>query len=281
MKTRFVLTLLAALSATLSAQERTRTYIVHGTVSDHVTRYSVPESRVMIVGAQSNADIARTTADGWYTLQLIRPDTTKTVALRALMIGYRLQQRTVTLDADTITVHFVMERDTIRLGELIGSPVPRAPGGPVRPPPPPMLEIDHVIVGIDSLERGIALLRDFTGLTAVYGGAHPGRGTHNALLSLGEGKYLELLAPNPKEPVSSPMAAELARYRALTPVGFAMRATNAESLAVVFAGRGLTQGSVRPGSRARPDGSTLRWKSFTPWGADNRNILRTHRRVAR
>jgi hypothetical protein len=106
-----------------------------------------------------------------------------------------------------------------------------------------MLEIDHVIVGIDSFERGIALLHEFTGVTAVYRGAHPGRGTHNALLSLGEGKYLELLAPNPREPVSSPMTAELSRYRELTPVGFAMRATNAESLSVAFTQRGLTQGS--------------------------------------
>src|SRR5262245_51609021 len=34
------------------------------------------------------------------------------------------------------------------------------------------LEVDHVIIGIDSLERGIAQLKDLTGVTAVFGGAH-------------------------------------------------------------------------------------------------------------
>jgi len=264
-KTRVITSSLFALASTvLSAQERTRTLVVHGAVSDYVTRYGIPEVLVMAVGAQSNADVARTANDGTFSLRVVRPDTTRTIALRVRMIGYRSLLRTVTLDADTGAVNFVLERDTVDLLPLVGGVSPRYP---------PVLEIDHVIVGIDSLERGMDLLRDFTGLTAVYGGAHPGRGTHNALLSLGDGKYLELLAPNPKEPVSSPSNTELSRYKDLTPIGFAMRAPNAESLSVVFARRGLTHGSVRPGSRVRPDGSTLRWKTFTPWGADNRSIL--------
>ncbi len=62
--------------------------------------------------------------------------------------------------------------------------------------------IDHIILGVNDLQKGIEEFERRTGVKAVYGGAHPGRGTHNALASLGEpGSYLEILAPNPEDSV--------------------------------------------------------------------------------
>ena len=57
--------------------------------------------------------------------------------------------------------------------------------------------IDHIVIGIHDLEKGIASIEDLTGVKPVYGGAHPSLGTHNALISLGNRTYLEILAPNP------------------------------------------------------------------------------------
>jgi Glyoxalase-like domain len=129
--------------------------------------------------------------------------------------------------------------------------------------------IDHVIVAIDSLERGIALLRDATGLTPVFGGAHPGRGTQNALLSLGSGSYLELLAPNPADEQGQRMVAMFAAARRLTPSGWALTARDADSVRALAITRGLPAGVVAAGSRGRPDGSTLRWRTLNPWGWNN------------
>src|SRR6266849_6482424 len=68
------------------------------------------------------------------------------------------------------------------------------------------LSLDHIILGCKDLDGGIAFVEEHTGVRAVVGGVHPGRGTANALLSLGERHYLEIMAPDPKANTVQPSA---------------------------------------------------------------------------
>jgi hypothetical protein len=126
-------------------------------------------------------------------------------------------------------------------------------------------QIDHLVLGINDLQRGTAELERLTGVRAVFGGAHPGRGTQNALISLGDRHYLEIVAPNPAEP-GNPEAAELSNLTALTPVAWAAHTEDLAALQQRLRERGTRTEEIRPGGRNLPDGSRLAWKtlSFAP-----------------
>ena len=136
-------------------------------------------------------------------------------------------------------------------------------------------QVDHVILAIDSLDRGIELLARATGVKPVYGGAHPGRGTQNALLSLGVNQYIELIAPNPSDTsatarrFASQLMQYYSKYRDLTPVGWAVHVSDAVAERSRLIAKGLKAGEVRPGSRARPTGELLQWKTLDPFGIEN------------
>ena len=63
-----------------------------------------------------------------------------------------------------------------------------------------MLCFDHLAIGAEALESGAAAVADVLGVPLEPGGVHPAMGTHNRLLSLGPGAYLEVLAIDPGAP---------------------------------------------------------------------------------
>jgi hypothetical protein len=122
------------------------------------------------------------------------------------------------------------------------------------------LQIDHILLGIGDLDQGVRDFEKATGVRPVYGGKHPG-GTHNALVSLGDGLYLELIANQPGAGATSDFAA-LDDLRRLTPVAWAVSTSDIGAARAELAAAGLAAGEARAGSRITPSGSTLSWNAF-------------------
>jgi len=115
------------------------------------------------------------------------------------------------------------------------------------------VELDHLILGINDLQRGVAAFNRFTDVTPQPGGEHPGRGTHNALVSLGDGRYLEIVAPISTHPDST--LADLSAMKELTPMGWALHTHDISALVTRLRANGFTISDPAAGSRHRPDGT--------------------------
>ena len=61
-----------------------------------------------------------------------------------------------------------------------------------------MLKLDHLTVIAPSLAEGVAHVRCCLGLNVPFGRRHDYMGTHNHLLQLGDGVYLEIVAVDPE-----------------------------------------------------------------------------------
>jgi Glyoxalase-like domain len=150
---------------------------------------------------------------------------------------------------------------------------------PVRLPAEVPVQLDHIVVGCRDLNRGIVFVNEGTGVRAAIGGIHPGAGTQNALLSLGERRYLEILALDPGQPNASNPLEKLAEPRL---VAWAARPGDLATFARKLRRANIAFEGPRPGSRRRPDGLVLQWQAlglsdnasgmlpfFIEWSADS------------
>ncbi len=121
--------------------------------------------------------------------------------------------------------------------------------------------VDHLLLGVSDLDRGIAWVEARTGVRAVVGGSHPGMGTRNALISLGGRRYLEIIAPDPAQTAFNFHldVRKLSEPRLIT---WAAATRDIDTLAKKAREAGLETFGPQPGSRKRPDGKVLEWKSF-------------------
>jgi hypothetical protein len=149
--------------------------------------------------------------------------------------------------------------------------------------------LDHILLGCNDLDHGIDFVYQHTGIKAAFGGVHPGRGTRNALLSLGEPsgneisprRYLEIIAPDPQQS-DVPDHYGLRRLDEPRLITWAAHPGNIQALATRVAKAGIAAEGPTPGSRKRPDGKLLQWQTlnlkdnangllplFLQWSADS------------
>jgi len=122
--------------------------------------------------------------------------------------------------------------------------------------------VDHLLLGVPDLDRGISWVEQKTGVKAVVGGSHPGRGTRNALLSLGGRQYLEIIAPDPAQTTFG-FQIDLRKLTEPRLVTWAAASTDLDGLATRATAAGQRIMGPRDGSRVTPAGATLKWRSLS------------------
>ena len=123
--------------------------------------------------------------------------------------------------------------------------------------------MDHLVFGVGDLAQGIALVERQTGVRARVGGKHPGRGTHNALLSLGGRQYLEIIALDPEQTnASGSMFAALEKLTEPRFIAWAIAVDDIDDIARRARAANYELVGPQDASRAQPDGRLLKWRAL-------------------
>ncbi|MGW7490300.1 VOC family protein [Streptomyces sp. NPDC054786] len=125
--------------------------------------------------------------------------------------------------------------------------------------------LDHLVYATPDLDRTVAEVAELTGVRPVPGGSHPGRGTRNHLLGLGDGAYFEIVGPDPEQP--APDGPRWFGIDALTGprlVTWAVRVTGIAGRVAAARARGYDPGTPFAMSRRTPDGGRLAWQLTPP-----------------
>lgn len=150
--------------------------------------------------------------------------------------------------------------------------------------------LDHIVLGIDDLEKGIEALEHLTGVRAKFDGRDARLGTQSAVIGLGENAFLEIMAPDPKadpalvEPGYKSMILDrLDTFDTLTPFLWAVGTSNLERTRWIARRAGSYPSEIESGTRERGWGRSTQWTwahvtrphtyvlpIFVQWNADTK-----------
>ena len=121
--------------------------------------------------------------------------------------------------------------------------------------------IDHLVYATPNLATSVEQIERLLGVRAVPGGQHPGAGTRNSLIALGDETYLEIIGPDPDQPKPPrPRRFGIDELKAPRLVTWAVKGADLGAIAENARRHGVDLGQVQSGSRRRPDGVLLSWR---------------------
>ena len=134
-----------------------------------------------------------------------------------------------------------------------------------QPDPALLASVDHLVYATPDLQAGIERIGRLLGVRATPGGQHPGRGTRNALVTLGPSSYLEIIGPDPEQPrPGEPRPFGIDGLKEPRLVTWAAKARDLERLIADAHAAGIRIGTLAEGSRRTSDGVLLAWRYSDP-----------------
>lgn len=120
------------------------------------------------------------------------------------------------------------------------------------------LAFDHIIIAVRELDAAIADYQAL-GFAVYYGGKHTHKPTHNGLISLADGRYLELLAPVDPTDIDGTLA-QLAQGEGFA--GYALLSQDIVADAARLQQSGMDFVGPSDGHRDRYDGERVLWQAL-------------------
>lgn len=124
-----------------------------------------------------------------------------------------------------------------------------------------MSSLDHLVLATPDLAATVAEIARLTGTRPVPGGSHPGLGTANFLLGLGDGAYLEIVGPDPDQDApQGPRPFGIDGLAEARLVAWAVRVEGIDAAVAAAREAGHDPGEPREMARQTPAGGRLSWR---------------------
>lgn len=135
----------------------------------------------------------------------------------------------------------------------------------INPSPLKQPHIDHLVYAVPDLDEGIAQIEKYLGTRPKAGGHHPNWGTRNALLSLGNRSYLEVIGPDSQNPgFSGKRPFGIDNLDSPRLASWAVQVSNLDDISNLSRQYGFDLGEIQDGSRRLPGGGWLTWRLSDP-----------------
>jgi hypothetical protein len=122
--------------------------------------------------------------------------------------------------------------------------------------------LDHLLLGISDLDGGVRWMQDKAGVQAAKGGCHPGAGTRNALVSLGNLQYVEIISLDPTQKQAGRMAALVHDLMIPQLIAWAVATKDIDASSQQIQAAGYQIEGPSKGERVKPNGGVLKWKTL-------------------
>ena len=116
--------------------------------------------------------------------------------------------------------------------------------------------LDHIIIGVNSLEQATKTFSEKLGLIASGGGIHPVGGTANRIILVGD-TYLELITVRAPAEAQQSILDRLSKGEGY--LNFVLSSNDIEADSAALRGRGVSITGPTPGQLKSPDGRTRGW----------------------
>lgn len=134
--------------------------------------------------------------------------------------------------------------------------------------------IDHLVYTVHDLEAGMDWCEEKMGIRPNVGGRHQTQGTKNAVLNLGNGCYLEIIATDPaNDEHTGPrwMGVDLIDQPKLT--RWALKSSDLSADSQVLQNFNTELGIVKSGQRTLGNGNLLTWQMIMPLAAPEVDVI--------
>ena len=127
-------------------------------------------------------------------------------------------------------------------------------------------DVDHLVYAAPDLTEAIDSIERLFACSVVPGGRHQDWGTRNALISLGDAAYLEIIGPDLESQIGAgPSLFGIDQLDSPRLTTWAAKENDLDGIIASAHRVGLDLGSISAGRRALPDGSTLAWRLTDPF----------------